>query len=121
MTEHQAVLTAVNWWSDKIREGLAEQQLEKFREKLMGLICSEISTDLAMGYDGTNVWITCHIYPCEILRDAAVQAGIPESNFPKFIDMLIQSVDGGVHYEVCVHDGFGPCYKKLIQMNESEE
>ena len=121
MTEHQAVLTAVNWWSDKIREGLAEQQLEKFREKLMGLICSEISTDLAMGYDGTNVWITCHIYPCEILRDAAVQVGIPESIFPKRVDMLIESFDGGEHYDVMVRDGFETCYKKLPATKESEE
>ena len=34
MTEDQAVLTAVNWWRDQIRERISEQQLSDFRSKL---------------------------------------------------------------------------------------
>ena len=110
MTEDQAVLTAVTWWSDKIREGCTEQQLSNFHYKLEELIYSEIATDLVIGYDGAMVNIYCGDHLCEILDYAAVQSGIPELIFPQHVDMVIESYDGGEHYEIRVSDGLGQPY-----------
>ena len=121
MTENQAVLTAVNWWSNQIRERVTKQQLSNFRSKLEEIICSEIATDLAFGYDGASIWLYCHDYPCEILCHAAVQSGLSKTIFPRHIDMRVESVDGGNHYDVTLYDRFERCYVDLCPTNESEE
>lgn len=117
MTEDLAILTALNWWTNKLRDGLSELQLTKFREKLAELIHSEIVLDLTMGYDGAHVGIYCSDRPCELLSYAAVYAGISESIFPHHVDMRIESYDDGEHYEVLVLDGWRKSYKGLYPIN----
>lgn len=123
MNEDLAVFTAVYWWTDKISKeqphSINESQLVKFREKLAEFIYSEITTDMVMGYDGASVWIYCDDYPCKLLSYAAVSAGISESIFPHYVDMVIESFDGGETYEVMVSDkcrqpyeGLYPDYKR---------
>lgn len=118
MTEDQAVLTAACWWRDQIEAGLTEQQLANFQSKLEEFIYSEIATDLTMGYDGASVWIYCGDYPCKLLGYAAVQARISESVFPKHVDMVIESCDGGEHYEVRIYDTLRRCYRELCPIND---
>ena len=121
MNKDQAIYTAVNWWSYQIREKVTEQQLSNFRSKLEEIICSEIATDLAYGYDGASIWLYCYDYPCEILGKAAVQSGFSKTIFPRRIDMRIESFDGGNHYDVTVYDRFEQRHKNLCLADEESE
>lgn len=127
MNKETAIKTAAKWWTDKLRQraphdngdrscGLAmlfadmlttpmsEDQLNKFQEALEKEIAKEMER-----YG--QITLGCDYVPCNVLRNAAVQAGINTNNFPFKTSMSIRltrevrrnSEDGFV---VSVYDGY---------------
>lgn len=145
MTKYQAVLTAVNWWTNKInnpephsngdnsaasifacmfadmmQEKLTELQIAEFRAELARLIERQIEREIEMYHSKVMVYLSCDYHPCAMLFDAAQRAGISKSNFPYKTNMLIESINGGRDYTVRVSDGYCQSYVKLGPTNEEK-
>lgn len=145
MTKYQAVLTAVNWWADKInkpephsngdnsaasvfaclfadmmQEKITEQQILTFRAALAEKIDEQIAREIEVGYSGVLVYLACDYHPCDMLFDAAQEAGISKSNFPYKTNMMIESKDGR-NYSVSVSDGYAQPYVELYPVHEGEQ
>ena len=145
MTKNQAIITAVNWWADKInnpephsngdnspisifaclfadmrQEKLTELQLMEFRAKLAELIGRQIERDIEMYHSRVMVILCCDYDPCAMLFDAAQQAGISKSNFPYKTNMIIESTDDGKYFTVKVSDGYRQPYVELYPVNEEK-
>ena len=121
MNKETAIKTAAKWWTDKLRQRaphdngdrscdfamlladllttpMSEDQLNKFQEAL------EKEIDLNMAAYGLCI-LGCDYAPCNVLTNAADQAGINTHNFPfkTAMDIRRNSHDD---YTVSVSDGY---------------
>lgn len=145
MTRNEAIITAVDWWVDKInrkephdngdnspasvfaclfadmkQEILTEINLRAFRSSLAELLLWEVERYLEIDPTTVDICLGCDYHPCAMLWDAAKEAGIPEANFPYKTAMIIESRDGGRYFTVHVSDGYGEPYVELYPVNEEK-
>ena len=129
MTRNEAILTAVNWWSNKLKmkqphdngdksftsfvanglsdmmmENIEAEQLDTFEIELMKLI------ELEYEHGWYNlIFLSCDYSPCEMLSKAAKKAGINEFNFPYKVNVVINKKENTVK----VSDGYAQPYQNL--------
>lgn len=142
MTRSQAILTAVNWWAnkidnpephsngddsvasifacllaDKLQEKHTEIQLLEFRATLAELLGQQIEREIEIGRSIIITYLACDYQPCDMLFDAAQRAGISRANFPYKTCMIIESRDGGKYFTVEVSDGYCQPYVELYPVD----
>lgn len=132
MTREIAIKTAAKWWTDKLRERaphdngdnsrsnqlamiladmlttpMSEDQLNRFRKALE----EGIDQNLKKYGDAYGGSMGCDYGPCNLLREAAVQAGINLNNFPYKTHMHIKK--SGDDYTVLASDGYAQPFEKV--------
>lgn len=132
MNRETAIKTAAKWWTDKLRERsphdngdksrtsafamiladmlttpMSEDQLNRFQKALEDGIDQDLKK-YGEKYGGT---MGCDYGPCNLLSDAAEQAGINPNNFPYKTHMHIKK--NGDDYTVLVSDGYAQPFEKV--------
>lgn len=139
MTKEQAINTAVNWWSNKLKQksphsngdsgapsvlgcfladinmrDISERQLSTFEKELYKEIKSEIEHSLIEG-GWRSLSVGCDYDPCCMLHDAAKKADISTWNFPYKTWMSISM--GSDDFQVRVSDGYRAEWVSLGPVN----
>ena len=138
MTKEQAIITAVKWWSNKLRQKsrhdngdrglaslfacamadsgmteIAEEQLKKFEEALVEDLTTRLSSS-------TYVWLNTDYNPNDILCAAANKAGIGTMNFPYKITVHVEKISAmSNEFRVGIRDGYGAPWEYPEPWNEN--
>lgn len=126
----ETIEKAVNWWVEKVTANqphsngdngytsivtclLADSMVKKISKKQVEVFKKELAMRIEEEAKAwTEISIGCDYGPCVMLEQAALEAGIPATNFPFKTWMYISEKDG-----IEVHDGYGdsvPACRSLL-------
>ena len=118
--EKEIVEKAVNWWAEKVTANqphsngdngytsivtclLADSTAKKISKKQVKVFKKELAMRIEKEAKAwTVISVGCDYWPCVMLEQAALKAGIPAANFPFKTWMYISEKDG-----IEVRDGYG--------------
>ena len=103
----ETIEKAVNWWVEKVTANQPHSNGDNGYTSIVTCLLADsmvkkISKKQVEVKAWTEISIWCDYGPCVMLEQAALEAGIPATNFPFKTWMYISEKDG-----IEVHDGYG--------------